>query len=95
MTRWWSGLQEFISYLIRDRQGKKVYYENGNVYDKHYALLNKVELLVNGQNLNVVKEILLSGAGEIEIVTPLPTLDEKYVTKFFEGKIRFAKDYYS
>ena len=89
------GLKEFISYLIKDKVGKKVYYERGKVYDKHYNELNRVELIENAEDLTAVKEILLAGAGEIELVSALPSNDEKYIKEFFNDKIYFASDYYS
>ena len=90
-----TGLKEFISYLIKDKVGKKVYYEHGTVYDKYYNKLNRVDLIENANNLTAVKEILLSGAGEIELISELPKTDEEYVKEFFEDKIYFSKEYYS
>ncbi|MBO5712962.1 MAG: hypothetical protein J6R88_02005 [Clostridia bacterium] len=90
-----SGLREFISYLIKDKVGKKVFYEHGKVYDKHYNELKRVDLIENSNDLTVVKEILLSGAGEVELVSSLPPVDEKYVKEFFQDKLRFSTEYYS
>lgn len=90
-----SGLKDFVSYLIKDRAGKKVYFENGNVYDKRYNLLKRTELISADTELKAVKEILLSGAGEIELVTPLSEQDEYYVKEFYGEKVTFAADYYS
>ena len=88
------SLKEFISYIVKDKQNKKVYYENGKVYDKHYNELNKSKLLSDNDRLKVVEEILLSGAGQIELISALPDLDGKFLKDFYQDKISFATDYY-
>ncbi len=87
-------LKDFITYLIKDKSNKKVYYENGNVYDKRFIKLNKISLLYPSKNqLPVIKEILLSGAGLVEISSSLPEEDERYIKAFFENRIRFSESY--
>ncbi len=90
-----TALKDFISYLIKDKRGKKIYFENGKVYDKHYNLLKRIELVGTSEELSAVKEIILSGAGEIELISPLPDKDEYYVKEFFGERVSFASDYYS
>ena len=90
-----SGLKEFISYLIKDKVGVKVYYENGKLYDKYYRELNRVNLIGEYDILTAMKEILLSGAGEVELETALPPLDDKYVKEFYEGNLHYGAGYLS
>lgn len=88
-------LKDFIIYLVKDKVGKKVYYDDGNLYDKRYNLLKRRSLLTGDSGtLPVVKEVLLSGAGEIELGSPLPETDEGYLKEFFGDKIRFQEGYY-
>lgn len=87
-------LRDFIGYLIKDRSGKRVFYENGNVYDKKFNLLKRRELISDGDNLGVVKEILLSGAGEVELSGKVPEKDEKYLKEFYGEKVYFSENYF-
>ncbi len=88
-------LKDFITYLIKDKVGKKVYYDSGSVYDRRYNLLKRRTLLSGDSgNLPIVKEILLSGAGEIDLGSPLPQGDEGYLKEFFGDRIRFQEGYY-
>ncbi len=89
-------LKDFIVYLIRDKMGKRVYFDGGSVYDKRYNILKRIELL-NGDSgeIPIVKEILLSGAGEVELATRLPEKDEFYLKEFYGDRIRFSQSYFS
>lgn len=88
-------LKDFITYLIKDKSGKKVYFEDGCVYDKRFNLLKRRSLLSGDSGeLPIVKEVLLSGAGEIELGSPLPSSDEGYLKEFFADRIRFQEGYY-
>lgn len=88
-------LKDFIVYLIRDKMGKRVYFDGGSVYDKRYNILNRIELL-NGDSgeIPIVKEILLSGAGEVELATRLPEKDEFYLKEFYGDRVRFNSSYF-
>lgn len=89
-------LKDFIVYLIRDKMGKRVYFDGGSVYDKRYNILKRIELL-NGDSgeIPIVKEILLSGAGEVELATRLPEKDEFYLKEFYGDRVRFSQSYFS
>ena len=89
-------LKDFIVYLIRDKMGKKVYFDGGSVYDKRYNLVKRIELLAGDSlELPIVKEILLSGAGEIELCSPLPEKDEFYLKEFYGDRVRFNQGYFN
>ena len=90
------GLKDFISYLIKDKVSKKVYYENGKLYDRRFNILNRKSLLgsyslENGQ----IKEILLSGAGQIELASKLPDADERYLKEFYGDRVVFQDGYFN
>ncbi len=90
------GLKDFITYLIKDKIGKKVYFENGNVYDKRFNLLNRKNLLgENSLEYGAIKEILLSGAGEIELGSKLNEKEEKYLREFYGERVIFQKGYFN
>lgn len=90
-----SQLKDFISYLIKDKKGKRVYVDGESVYDKRFNKLNRNKLLSSDSgNLTVTKEILLSGAGEIELCSPVNDNENKYLKEFYENKIYFNDSYY-
>lgn len=89
-------LKDFIVYLIRDKMGKRVYFDGGQVYDKRYNILKRIELLSGDSGeIPIVKEILLSGAGEVELGSPLPERDEYYLKEFYGDRVRFSANYFA
>lgn len=90
------GLKDFVSYLIKDKAGKRVYYENGKVYDKRFNELNRKTLLGdNNFEYGSIKEMLLSGAGEIELSTKLNDNEEKYLKEFYGDRAIFHEGYFN
>lgn len=89
-------LRDFIIYLIKDKMGKRVYFDEGSVYDKRFNVLKRTELLTGDSGeISIVKEILLSGAGEVELGTPLPERDEVYLKELYGDRVRFSNSYFS
>ena len=89
-------LKDFITYLIKDKCGKRVYVENITVYDKKYTPLKRRDLLFNDSgNLSIIKEILLSGAGEVELATKIDSENEKYIKEFYGEKVYFSQSYFA
>ena len=89
-------VKDFIDYIIKDKNGKKVYYENGSVFDKRYNILRRRELLTkNGQEQSTVIEILLSGAGEVELGSPLSDKEEKIIKEIYGDRVIFSSNYYA
>lgn len=88
-----SQLKEFISYLIENKR-KRVLIDSGKVYDSHYRRLTRSSLL-DGDNVKIVREVLLSNCGEVELYGVLPKDDEYYLKEFYSDKIIFANNYRS
>jgi hypothetical protein len=86
-------LKEFVSYLIENKK-KRVYVDNGRVYDWHYRLLKRSSLL-DGEKVKIVREILLSNCGEVELSGDIPKDDEYYLKEFFNDKIIFSGRYFN
>ncbi len=82
-----SQLREFISYLLENKR-KRVYVDQGKVYDTHYRRLKRSTLL-GGERLMIIREILLSNCGEVELCGSIPEEDEYYLKEFYKDKIRF------
>lgn len=83
-------LKEFISYMIEDRK-KRVYVSGGKVYDAHYRVLKRRDLL-GGEGAELTREVLLSGGGEVELSGKIESEDEFYLKEYFGDKIFFAPE---
>ncbi len=81
-------LNDFISYLLCEKKGRRVIIDGDRVYDKRFNRLKKSTLL--GGKQNVVKEAILFGAGEVEVKTLPPLEDEKLLREYFGDKVYFS-----
>ena len=86
-------LHDFIGYLIENRK-KRVYLNDGKVYDGHYRKLMRAELL-GGDSVKLIREVILSDCGEVEISGKIPDRDEYYLKEFYKDKIYFSTGYFS
>ena len=85
-------LKEFISYLLESKK-KKVYIDNGKVFDYNYKRLKRCELL-DGDFVNIVREVILSNCGEVELNGDIPKEDETYLKEYYGDKIIFSQRYF-
>ena len=88
-----SQLKEFICYLLENKR-KRVYVDQGRVYDAHYRRLKRSSLY-GGEKLSIIREVLLSNCGEVELSGSIPKEDEVYLKEFYKDKIRFSVDGYN
>ena len=86
-------LKEFVSYVVSEKKGGRVYVVGGKVYDVDYNLLDRA-YLTGGDDCRLIKEIILSSSGEVELSAPIPETDEYYLKQFFGDKIFFGKGYF-
>lgn len=84
-------LHEFVKYLSENRK-KRVYVDNGRVYDAQFRRLKRCSLL-SIEKASVFKEVLLSNCGEIELSGAIDTDDEFYLKEYFGDKIIFSGSY--
>lgn len=87
-----SQLKDFISYLLESKK-KKVYIDNGKVFDNNYKRLKRCELL-DGDCVNIVREVILSNCGQVELNGELPKEDEVYLKEYYGDKIIFSQRYF-
>lgn len=88
-------LREFILYILKEKKGRKVYVENDSVYDKNFNRLQRVILTDNGLSEGkIIREVLLSACGEVELNDRVSKVDEKYLREYFGDKILFGKGYF-
>ncbi len=84
-------LKEFVSFLLENKK-KRVYIDKGRVYDSHYRRLLRSSLL-DGDGVKIVREVLLSNCGEVELSGEIPKDDEYYLKEFYSDKIIFSSGY--
>lgn len=83
-----SQLKDFIAFLLENKK-KRTYIDDCKVYDNYYRRLKRCSLL-DGEEGKIVREVLLSGCGEVEIRGSIPETDEKYLKAFYGDKIFFC-----
>ena len=86
-------LKDFMTFLLEDKK-KKVFVDGVSVYDSHYRKLIRSRLLGEKQELNIVKEIMLSSCGEVELDGHIPKEDEYYLKEFYGGRITITENYF-
>ena len=82
-----SHLKDFIGFLLENKNNR-TYVDGGRVYDAHYKRLIRSNLL-GGDELRVIKEILLSNCGEVELKGEIPKQDENYLKEFYRDRVYF------
>lgn len=85
-------LTDFVTYLLENKK-KRIYIDNGKVYDNHYRRLKRCSLL-GGFGVDIVREVLLSNCGEIELNGKISEEDEFYLKQFYGDKIIFSSGYF-
>ena len=83
-----SQLKDFVTFLLENKK-KRAYVDSGKVYDCHFRRLKRTFLL-DGDNAKIIREIILSNSGEVEISGSLEPEDEYYLKEFYKDKIYFS-----
>lgn len=86
-------LRDFIAYLVNERKGKRAYLSKEGVFDESFQRLRRASLTGESER-EVVRELILSCAGEVELDRPLSEKDEEYLKEYFGEKIFFGKGYF-
>ncbi len=89
-----SQLKDFVTYLLENKK-KRVFVEEGKVYDSSYRRLKRCRLMGGGDKVCILREILLSNCGEIGLAGALPEEDEFYIKEYFKDKIFFSQKFFS
>ncbi len=88
-------LKEFIVYLLNGKK-KKVYVESGKVYDCDFRRLNRGLLMDNKlEKGKVIREILLSGSGSVDLSGELSDVDEFYLKEYYGENVNFTNRFFS
>ena len=84
-------LREFMSYLLGDG-GEKVFLRGQEVYDSRCRRLSRSSLIESDvSEMSALREIVLSGAGEVECLGALSAKQELFLRRYYAGKVDFAK----
>ena len=89
-------LKDFIAFIMDEKAGVRVFAENGKVYDRHFRRMSRT--LLTGREYGedkLLNEILLSGAGEAELLSPVSGEEEELLKEYLGSKIIFGKNYFS
>lgn len=81
-------LVDFVRYLVGEKKGKKAIVSDGKVYDGNYNLLERVNLLPNEAEGRILREVILSASGKVEVNSELPEFDKKYLCAFYGDKLK-------
>lgn len=84
-------LKDFIGYLIGEKRGRRVIVDGDKVYDRRFNRMTRTRL--TGGAKSVINEVLLSGAGEVEIKNPPAEYDRKMLKEYFGDKVIFKNEY--
>ncbi|MBQ9709813.1 MAG: hypothetical protein IJV67_04265, partial [Clostridia bacterium] len=88
-------LKDFIAFLLEEKRGYRVFVENGKVFDKHFRRLNRAFL--TGRQYGddkLLNELLLSGCGEVELLSSVTDREDELLKEYFGSKVVFGKTYF-
>lgn len=88
-------LRDFIAFLLEEKRGTRVFVENGRVFDKHFRRMNRTFLTGRQYgDCRLLNELLLSGCGEVELLSAVSDCEEGLLRDFFGSKVIFGKTYF-
>ncbi len=88
-------LKDFLAFILEEKRGNRVFVDNQKVYDKCFRRVNRTSLTgVQYGAERLVNEIILSGAGEAELLSGVSENAEEYLRDFLGNKIIFGKTYF-
>lgn len=83
-------LGDFIAYLLCEKKGRRVIVDGEKVYDKRFNRLKRSALAGGKSGGEVVKEAILSGAGEVEVKNRPKAEEERLLKEYFGDKVYFS-----
>ncbi len=88
-------LKDFIAFIMEEKAGTRVFADKGKVYDVHFRNMRRTLLTprVYGDD-KLLNEIILSGVGEAELLSPVSEAEEGYLKEYLGDKIILGKSYF-
>lgn len=83
-------LGDFIAYLLCEKKGRRVIIDGEKVYDRRFNRLKRSALAGGKCGGEVVKEAILSGAGEVEVKNRPKAEEERLLKEYFGDKVYFS-----
>lgn len=81
-------LKDFVGYMICEKRGRRVIVDGDKVYDRRFNRMKR-SALTGKREKNLIEEILLAGAGEVEIKSLPCKNDELLLREYFGDKVFF------
>ena len=82
-------LCDFVSYVVGEKRGKRVFTDGKNVYDVNFNKQNRASLI--SKSFDVVKESLLFPCGAVEVIKAVSKEQERDLKRFFGRRVSFLK----
>ena len=83
-------LAEFLRYLAREEAGGKIFVRGEEIYDGKYRRMRRATLIEEGiSDMNGIREIILSGADEVECAGMPTPGQEIFFKRYYAGKVNF------
>ena len=83
-------LADFMDYLLGGSR-LKIFLKGKDVYDCRCCRLHRAALIEDGKSeLSTFREIVLSGAGKIECLSALSDPQEKFLRRYYAGRVGFS-----
>ena len=83
-------LKDFLDYILSEREPSIVHFKDGELYDADYVRLKCAALIDGGlDDFSIVREVLLSGATEVECLTNPPPVLCDVLKKYFGSRTAF------
>lgn len=83
-------LVDFVTFLIGEKRPKTCYVDGKSVCDSTFRPLRRIRLTAGNSRLAVVRELLLAGATDVDLVGSISADDERYIRDFFGDRVTFS-----
>ena len=91
-----AGLKDFLAFVFEERDGKRVFIDKSKVYDGHYRLMRRTLLTpCTYGDEKLLAEVILSGGGEVELLSREKEGAEAYLREYLGDKLIFGDRYFS
>lgn len=82
-------LRDFVGYLVGEKKGRKARVENGEVFAPDFGVLKRTELAGGSGIGRIVREVILSACGEVDVATEIPEEDARYIKDYYGSRAKF------
>ena len=84
-------LVDFIVFLLGEKRPKTCYVDEKTVCDNTFRPLHRTRLTGESDALKIVRELLLAGATDVDLMSEIPAEDESYIRAFYGDRVTFSR----